>query len=266
MIVRARRWTVSQMCGVCRREYEIPADRRFHAQPIACPPVARVSSWCRCKAGESGAEAALTRRVRGDSGGSGGPQGAGGFQLIVDASNEDAVARAPVAETSPRQTVGGDAAATPGWFTAVCSVSYEEVRYLASPHAPILLMRRRTDAASARAAGRGRARPSLSGRDAPVHATPRPAGRAGGTTDWVCTSGNRAEEPMAVETSEALERLSGIADLFLTHNRPIVRPLDDSVCRIDDGSADPPSRTRLRSRAHPAPEHSPLRARGRSGT
>ncbi|NQT37242.1 MAG: carbamoyltransferase HypF, partial [Planctomycetes bacterium] len=48
----------------------------------------------------------------------------------------------------------------------------------------------------------------------------------------VCTSGNLSEEPMAITTEEALERLGKIADLFLTHDRPIVRPVDDSVARI----------------------------------
>ncbi len=51
----------------------------------------------------------------------------------------------------------------------------------------------------------------------------------------VCTSGNRAEEPMAIRTEDALRRLGDIADLVLTHDRRIVRPVDDSVAREDDG-------------------------------
>ena len=48
----------------------------------------------------------------------------------------------------------------------------------------------------------------------------------------VCTSGNLSEEPMAIETADALTRLGPIADCFLTHNRPIVRPVDDSVVQV----------------------------------
>ena len=48
----------------------------------------------------------------------------------------------------------------------------------------------------------------------------------------VCTSGNLSEEPMAVATEEALQRLAPLADVFLTHDRPIVRPVDDSVARV----------------------------------
>jgi hydrogenase maturation protein HypF len=48
----------------------------------------------------------------------------------------------------------------------------------------------------------------------------------------VCTSGNLSEEPMAIRTEEAIERLGTIADVFLVHDRPIVRPVDDSVARV----------------------------------
>ena len=48
----------------------------------------------------------------------------------------------------------------------------------------------------------------------------------------VCTSGNLSEEPMAIAIEDALERLGPIADALLTHNRPIVRPVDDSIVRV----------------------------------
>ena len=48
----------------------------------------------------------------------------------------------------------------------------------------------------------------------------------------VCTSGNLSEEPMAIDTEDAVKRLGPIADLVLTHNRPIVRPVDDSIVRV----------------------------------
>ena len=48
----------------------------------------------------------------------------------------------------------------------------------------------------------------------------------------VCTSGNLAEEPMAIAVEDALRRLGPIADVILTHNRPIVRPVDDSIVRL----------------------------------
>ena len=48
----------------------------------------------------------------------------------------------------------------------------------------------------------------------------------------VCTSGNLSEEPMAITIEDARRRLGPIADAILTHNRPIVRPVDDSIVRV----------------------------------
>jgi hydrogenase maturation protein HypF len=53
----------------------------------------------------------------------------------------------------------------------------------------------------------------------------------------VATSGNPSGEPLCTEPAEALERLGPIADAFLVHNRPIARPLDDSVLQLIEGRA-----------------------------
>ena len=48
----------------------------------------------------------------------------------------------------------------------------------------------------------------------------------------MATSGNLSDEPICTDEHEALERLGGIADVFLVHNRPIVRHVDDSIVRV----------------------------------
>ena len=53
----------------------------------------------------------------------------------------------------------------------------------------------------------------------------------------IATSGNCSEEPIIIDEQEAFSRLNGIADVFLTHNRPIARPVDDSIVRVNNGEA-----------------------------
>ncbi len=50
-------------------------------------------------------------------------------------------------------------------------------------------------------------------------------------TALVMTSGNMSEEPIAIGNDEAFQRLWGIADYFLIHNRDIYLRSDDSIVR-----------------------------------
>jgi len=221
------------MCPDCRNEYEDPADRRFHAQPIACPAcgpaLLLVDSKGRERAAgdealKEAAEAVLAGKVLA-------LKGLGGFQLIVDATNSRAVDLLRVRKRRPDKPFALMVRSADD-VRARCELSDEELRELESHRAPILLLRR----------GRGPARTAdvvegvAPGNPylgvmlpyTPLHhllmeAIDRPI---------VCTSGNLSEEPMAVKTDEALERLGAIADVFLVHDRPIVRPVDDSVARI----------------------------------
>lgn len=239
------------MCNDCRAEYENPADRRFHAQPIACPvcgPRLRLldASGVEVVAGDAAlrraAEVIRAGRIVA-------MKGLGGFQLLVDATQPGAVERLRLRKRRPDRPFAVlvsslDAA------RRHCHVSEAEARLLGSPQAPIVLLRRRADLDAAAPRGAGGiavARETTDGdviADAVAPGNPylgvmlpytplhhllcREVGRP-----MVCTSGNLSEEPMATATAEAIERLGAIADVFLTHNRPIVRPVDDSVARVD---------------------------------
>ncbi len=225
-----RRFT---MCRDCRREYEDPADRRFHAQPIACPrcgPRLRLLG----AAGEERApgDAALPAAAAEITAGRiVAMKGLGGFQLLCDATSPAAVARLRRRKRRPDRPLAV-MAATLDEVRQWCDVSDAEAEVLASPQAPILLLRRtaaRADIAEAVAPGNpylGVMLPST-----PLHHLLM----AGVGRPVVCTSGNLAEEPMAITTGDALGRLRRIADCLLAHNRPIVRPVDDSVGRVLDG-------------------------------
>jgi hydrogenase maturation protein HypF len=216
------------MCTACRTEYEEPSDRRFHAEPIACPTCGpRVALWDRAgHAVQDGHEALLeaARAIRG--GQIVALKGIGGFQLLANACDEAAVRTLRVRKRREEKPF---ALMFPSLreVRASCRVSPLEEALLCGRERPIVLLARSggplADSVAPGLPTLGAMLPY-----SPLHyllmrelAFP-----------IVATSGNLAEEPIVTDEMRALERLGGIADLFLVHDRPIVRPVDDSVARV----------------------------------
>jgi hydrogenase maturation protein HypF len=221
------------MCADCRAEYTDPGDRRFHAQSIACPacgPTLELRDGAgNFLADRDGALVEAAGIVR--DGGILALKALGGFQLIVDARNAAAVARLRARKRRPDKpfaVMAPDLAAA----RAIAVVSAIEADTLAGPAAPIVLLRRDGDPDLAPGIAPGLAEIGVMLPPTPLHHLFLDA--MGGPV--VATSGNLAGEPLATETDEALDRLGGIADAFLTHDRPIARPLDDSVVRVIAGT------------------------------
>lgn len=220
------------MCADCDREYHDPLDRRFHAQPNACPVCGpQLQFWN--GAGEILAEreAALDEAVAAiRSGQILALKGLGGFQLIVDATNQRSVeqlrqrknrAEKPFAVMVPSLEIARE----------FCRISDLEERLLLSPEAPIVLLRRRDDAGLASAVAPGNPYLGIMLPYTPLHhLLLHSLGKA-----IVATSGNLSDEPICIDEHEALERLAALADVFLVHDRPIVRHVDDSIARIMAG-------------------------------
>ena len=142
------------MCPACRAEYDDPGDRRFHAQPIACPQCGPQLRLLDAKGNEQSAgEEALQATVDAiRMGRIAAIQGLGGFQLIVDAANAEAVARLRSRKHRPDRPF---ALMFPS-LAAVeqcCAVSEAESRELLSPAAPILLLRQKLPSPSGRGTG-----------------------------------------------------------------------------------------------------------------
>lgn len=222
-----------KMCAVCEAEYHDPHHRRFHAQPNACavcgPQVTWMDATGAVLAEREAALQALAEALR--QGHSVAVKGLGGFHLLVDA--RDAVAVQRLRDRKQRdQKPFAVLFPTREAIAETCEVSDAEWAWLESQAAPIVLLRKRTG-------GRGLAdtvAPGLPWIGAMLPYTPlhhlllRDLG-----FPVVATSGNLTDEPICIDNNEALARLGNIADFFLLHDRPIARPMDDSVLAVCAG-------------------------------
>jgi hydrogenase maturation protein HypF len=240
------------MCPDCQAEYDNPADRRFHAQPNACnicgPHLELWNQSGEVIADRDDALRQAAAAVR--SGQILALKGLGGFQLIVDARNDVAVKRLRDRKHRPDKPLAV-------MFPSIdrvrdyCQVNALAADLLQSANAPIVLLPMR-DSRSVREASafaerlRQRSLLNLSDEIAPTHPdlgvmlpyTPlHHLLLAELGFPVVATSGNRSGEPICIDEIQALTTLAGIADVFLVHNRPIARPVDDSIVQIVNGRA-----------------------------
>jgi hydrogenase maturation protein HypF len=216
------------MCPTCRSEYEDPHDRRFHAEPNACAVCGpRLALWRgsgEALAWNDDALAAAVDAIR--DGKIVAVKGIGGFHLMAAAHDEDAVRRLRLGKQrleKPFAVMFPDLAAV----RLSCRLDAAAEGILTGRERPIVLLERQgADLAPSVAPGNHRLGALLP--YSPLHhLLMADLGFA-----VVATSGNLAEEPIAIDETTALERLGGIAELYLVHDRPIVRPLDDSVVQI----------------------------------
>jgi hydrogenase maturation protein HypF len=228
-------------CPLCRSEYDSPTDRRFHAQPIACPacgPQLKLVAADGVRVLSCDPLAAFAAAI--EAGGIGALKGIGGFHLICDATQEAAVAelrRRKHRDTKPFAIMPSDLASA----ERCCVLDDAAREALASPARPIVLCPARAAAGVAAAIAPGL---HTLGLLLPYTATHHLLLRALGGRPVVVTSGNVSGEPIAVTDAEAFERLRAVADLFLTHDRPIHLRCEDSVMRATGGAVTPLRRSR----------------------
>ena len=277
------------MCAPCAEEYHDPADRRFHAQPNACPdcgPVlwldgdparlreAESALFARGAALDDAHEALHAERkkryglpehvVMGNAavlllltalrqGRIAAVRGLGGFHLVCDARNADAVAELRRRKARPHKalavmTADLDAAGR------VAVIGEGAAKLLCSPRRPIVICPRKTadesrdalpDLLAPDTASIGLMLPST-----PLHHLLFHPEWAGGRREdalpaLVMTSGNPHGAPLCLGNREAKARLSSMADLFLCHDRDILVRVDDSVMFSAESAPDRPAAPKL---------------------
>lgn len=212
------------MCPACRAEYEDPADRRFHAQPIACPDCGP-RLWLEVGGVELAGDAIALAAARLRAGEILAVKGLGGFHLACDATNAEAVDRLRARKRRPAKPFA--LMAREADLERIVSVSPAALAALRDPAAPIVLMPARGVLPETLAPGMAELGVMLPA--TPLHHLLLDAFDG----VLVMTSGNLSGAPQVIGNEEAREKLSAFADAFLMHDRAIARRLDDSVLRAD---------------------------------
>jgi hydrogenase maturation protein HypF len=229
-----------ELCPECAREYRDPLDRRFHAEPVACPACGPRVRFVPGSGAATEGEAAIGACVEALRAGKVvAVKGVGGYHLLCDARRDAPIARLrehkprphkPLAVMFPEVgTDGLDAVRTEA------SLRPEEAEALASPVRPVVLVTLRPSETLSALIAPGLAEVGAMLPYSPLHHLL--LGDFGGPL--VATSANVSGEPVLTRAEDVQQRLAHVADAFLHHDRPILRPADDPVYRAIGGQARP---------------------------
>lgn len=212
------------MCDDCAAEYRDPADRRFHAQPIACPRCGP-RLWLEVRSTPLDIDPIVECARRLKAGEVIAIKGLGGFHLAVDARN--AAALTLLRDRKHRPSKPFALMAREDMLDALCLLSERDLVALRDPAAPVVLMPSLGVLPEAIAPGIDTLGVMLP--YTPLHHLLLDAFDG----PLVMTSGNLSGEPQVIDNDEARNKLSAFADAFLMHDRDIARRLDDGVERAD---------------------------------
>lgn len=232
------------MCNECLAEYKNPADRRFHAQPNCChlcgPQLTFIDLNQHIKIKRRKALHAAINLLQ--QGLTGAIKGLGGFHLVVDATDSQAVSRLRKRKNRPEKPF---AVMVKNLHTAqsICQLAAHEQQLLLSPQSPIVLAGKQDNHKLSPLVAPQNDRFGIMLPYTPLHHL---LFTLGDFKALIMTSGNAGGEPIAIDNQDAEMRLKSIADFFLLHNRKIYQSNDDSVMQQMAGKI----RTIRRSRGY----------------
>ncbi len=230
-----------ELCAQCRAEYEDPADRRFHAEPVACPVCGPQLEFSTRQAETvTGNDAVLSAAISALAAGSViAVKGIGGYHLVCDAGNDEAVARLRKNKPRPDKPLAVMFPAPPDdpfEVLGTCvELSAEDRAFLSQPARPILLIRKKQGSALSDGIAPGLAEIGVMLPYSPLHHLLLNTFSA----PVVATSANISGEPVLTENADVENRLAHVAEACLHHNRLIERPADDPVYRKIAGKPRP---------------------------
>jgi hydrogenase maturation protein HypF len=219
-----------KLCSECAAEYKDPLDRRFHAQPNACPVCGPQLTLANAQ-GQiiTGHPISHTRKLL-LQGKIVAIKGIGGFHLAVDANNKKAVdllRKRKKRPDKPFALMAKDLQTVQRF----AKVSALEKSFLASTEKPIVLLEKKPSALPDCIAPRQR----YIGVMLPYSPVHHLLFNGSDISCLVMTSGNLSEEPIIIDNADAHKKLRNVADFFLTHNRNILTSNDDSIVKSVDG-------------------------------
>jgi hydrogenase maturation protein HypF len=227
------------MCSACASEYHDPTDRRFHAQPVCCPACGPRLRLLDAGGAELPGEPLAAAAALLTGGAVLAVKGLGGFHLAALATDASATAllrSRKHREDKPFAVMVADLETA----HQLCVINPVGEQVLAGRRRPVVLLPRRPDARVAPAVSPGNRSLGLMLPYTPLHHLL--LREVGGPI--VLTSGNVSDEPIAYHDDDARQRLTGIADAYLTHDRAIHMRTDDSVVRVFRGAELPVRRSR----------------------
>ncbi len=228
------------LCPACLKEYHDPLNRRFHAQPNACPVCGPAVEF-RARSSEFGVrngEAIQETIALLQKGGIVAIKGLGGFHIACDAANDTAVRRLRENKRKSNKPFAVMSLSIEV-ISKFCAVSSTEGSLLKSNQRPVVLLQKNERGPLSQAVSPNNRYVGVMLPYTPLHhllfTHPIGAGSVAHQSHFsalVMTSGNISEEPIVKDNDEAVRKLSGMVDGFLFHDRDVFMRVDDSVIRV----------------------------------